>query len=730
MNFVEGLNEMQKEAVLYKDGPMLILAGAGSGKTRVLTHRIAHLIENEGVKPWSILAITFTNKAAKEMRERLEKLVDEQASKDMWVSTFHSMCVRILRRDADKLGYEKYFTIYDTSDQKAVIKEAIKIKNVNEKNFAVGDMLGAISSMKNQLIFPKKALQQATDYRERVIAEIYDIYQKKLYENGVMDFDDLLVNTCKLFQNYPETLEYYHKKFRYILVDEYQDTNLVQYWLVKKLAMVHQNLCVVGDDDQSIYGWRGADIRNILGFEEDFAGVKVIKLEQNYRSTKNILEAANNVVANNMGRKSKQLWTQKDAGELISILQVDNEYREADTIIQLINHQQNKNNRGFNDFAVLYRTNAQSRAIEEKMIQNSIPYRLLGGVRFYERKEIKDLIAYLRVISNIKDEVAIKRIINVPKRGIGATTVENISAYALEFGMDFFEVAKICKEMGVLGNAPATKVLGFVYMIETLRDVAKSNDVKLILETLIQQVGYIEYINLEYKDEEKDKLKDRLDNISELINKTAGYMKNTDEPSLDGFLEEVALVADVDNYDQESNSVVLMTLHSAKGLEFPVVFMPGVEEGIFPSNRSVQDNDLEEERRLMYVGITRAEEQLYILHTNERTLYGNRKSVEASRFIKEIPEHLTNLQKLNVREKTKTSSYQSSPKRPTPFQQKSPIGKQVEVQSFDVGEKIKHMKFGVGIIAEVSGENVSINFESGETRKLNTKFAPLKKIAN
>ncbi len=781
MDFTKGLNERQKEAVLHTEGPLLILAGAGSGKTRVLTHRIAHLVENKGVKPWSILAITFTNKAAKEMKERIGNLVAEDAVNEMWVSTFHSMCVRILRRYGERLGYSRFFTIYDTSDQKTLIKDTLKALDISEKNFPVGTVMGAISGKKNKLETPKLAIMNAgDDYREKMLAKIYEKYQSKLKENNAMDFDDLLVNTYLLFKECPDVLDYYQSKFQYILVDEYQDTNGAQYKLVEMLAQGHQNLCVVGDDDQSIYGWRGADITNILGFEKDFTNATVIKLEQNYRSTKNILDAANSVVSHNKGRKAKALWTESEEGENISIIPTNNEYQEAETIANTIIYAIENGEREYKDFAILYRTNAQSRVLEEKLITGAIPYRLLGGTRFYERKEIKDLVCYLKVVCNSKDDIALKRIINVPKRGIGAASVNNIEEYAERNQMDFLEAARLCKEMGILGAGPSQKVLGFTSLIDELQELAKENDIKLLLETIIEKTEFRNHIRMT----ESDTAEDRLSNIDELVSKTIHYMETAEDPNLGEFLEEVALVADIDNYDEDSNSVVLMTLHSAKGLEFPVVFMPGVEEGLFPSYMSLTEGDdkLEEERRLCYVGITRAREKLFMLHADQRTMFGRTQYSAPSRFIKELPRSVTNLAQLDERQKDRgnrtgftssnfeekksfTSSFGSgvekrsfntnttSTSEKRSFATRVPekpglpsfkkigvlgnLGKKLDnipepVADFVAGDKVSHLKFGKGTIQSVDKVNndifVTIMFENGDTKQLSTRFAKLKKL--
>lgn len=782
MDFTSGLNDKQKEAVLCTEGPLLVLAGAGSGKTRVLTHRIAYLIKDKDVSPWSILAITFTNKAAKEMRERIGALVGEEMVKDMWISTFHAMCVRILRRNSERLGYGRYFTIYDTSDQKALLKDIMKQLNINEKNHPVSSVLGEISNQKNQFITAEEYEKTAgDDYKNKITAKIYAHYQKKLKENDAMDFDDLMLNTCILFRDHKDVLEFYQNKFKYILVDEYQDTNGVQYQLVQMLAKKYKNLCVVGDDDQSIYGWRGADIRNILDFERDFDNTNVIRLEQNYRSTQNILDAANKVVANNQGRKAKNLWTQNEKGEPITVLQMDNEYREADAVAEIIIRGIDEGNYEYKDYAILYRTNAQSRVLEEKMIKNGIPYRLLGGTRFYERKEVKDMLAYLRTVANVKDDVSMKRIINVPKRGIGATSLETIARYANIQNMDFYEAAKLVKEMSILGNAPALKVLGFINLIEEFRTLAEEGDIVELLETIIEKTSYRDYL----RQTEGEDYQDRIANIEELVSKAAAYMENAEEPSLAGFLEDVALVADVDNYDQNSNSIVLMTLHSAKGLEFPVVFMPGLEEGLFPSYMSLTEGEdkLEEERRLCYVGITRAREKLYILYAQQRTLFGRTQGCVHSRFIKELPRELTNLAALDKRPASKpqyTQTFGANTGKTTlnvgnssgnsmgstggrlklntaysnplsPFSRSTigsqaptnykgnigQVGKKIEnlpkvEDSYAVGERVKHKMFGQGTIAEVDHTEddvfVTIDFDKGPSKKLSARFAKLQKL--
>ncbi|HHX61216.1 MAG TPA: DNA helicase PcrA [Epulopiscium sp.] len=725
MSITTGLNQMQKEAVLYTEGPLLILAGAGSGKTRVLTHRIAHLVKDKKVDPWHILAITFTNKAAKEMKERIEKLVGEAATQSMWVSTFHSMCVRILRKDIHLLGYGKWFTIYDTSDQKSLIKQIVKNLDYNEKTFPAGAVLGEISAQKNEARSPEAFTKIAgADFRLARIAKIYTMYQQQLKENNALDFDDLLMKVYELLTNHPEVLKYYQEKFKYIHVDEYQDTNTVQYHMVRLLAGNIQNLCVVGDDDQSIYGWRGANIRNILDFERDFKGAKSIKLEQNYRSTGTILDAANAVVSLNTGRKIKKLWTENDKGNAIDVIKVANEYKEAEFIANTIRKEVMARERQFSDFAVLYRTNAQSRVLEEKMVSNSIPYRLLGGTRFYERKEIKDLLAYLRVVSNIEDDIAVQRVINVPRRGIGAATVDRIAQYGLEQGIGFYETARNSKELGVVGNAPATKVVQFITMMDRFRTLVPMVGIKELLEDIIDTISYYDYIKQQYAEDAED----RISNIGELISKVANYTSTTEEPNLSEFLEEVTLVADIDNYDENSNSIVLMTLHSAKGLEFPVVFMPGLEEGLFPSSMSVNEGEdgLEEERRLCYVGITRAREQLYLLHAECRRTYGRVQYAAGSRFLQELPEELKNQE---VKKKTQDySQFNQRSKKSTLIDN---IPKTVDT-SYQVNDKVSHMKFGMGVIKELEEKNndffATIQFDNDEIKTLSTKFARLKVI--
>lgn len=638
MGKYDTLNEMQREAVFCTDGPLLVLAGAGSGKTRVLTHRIAYLIEEKQVKPWNILAITFTNKAAAEMRERVDKLVDFGAE-SIWVSTFHSSCVRILRRYIDYLGYNTNFTIYDSDDQKTLMKQIFKRLNIDSKQFREREVLGRISSAKNEMISVQDFEACAEgDYREKKVAEIYKEYQKELKKNNALDFDDLLLKTVELFESVPDVLNFYQDKFRYIMVDEYQDTNMVQFRFVDLLAAKYRNICVVGDDDQSIYGFRGADIGNILSFEKVFSGARVIKLEQNYRSTQSILDTANEVIRNNRSRKEKKLWTANGQGRRPRFLQFDTAYEEADAIARDILKIRGAENLEYSDFAVLYRTNAQSRLLEEKFILYSIPYRLVGGVNFYQRKEIKDILCYLKTIANGQDDLAVQRVVNVPKRGIGATTIGKVTIFASANGMSFYQALLRAKAVPSIGKA-ADKISGFTDQIERFKRRLSEISIKELIEEILDQTGYRKELEAEGEVEAES----RLQNIEELMNKAASYTAGSEEPTLDGFLEEVALVAEVDNVDESENRAVLMTLHSAKGLEFPHVYLSGMEDGLFPGSMSIySDNpdDIEEERRLCYVGITRAKECLTLTAARQRMSRGETRYSRVSRFIDEIPEWL------------------------------------------------------------------------------------------
>ena len=638
MSIYDTLNEQQREAVYCTDGPLLILAGAGSGKTRVLTHRIAYLIEEKGVNPWNILAITFTNKAAGEMRERVDNLVGF-GSESIWVSTFHSTCVRILRRHIDRLGYDTNFTIYDTDDQKTLMKDVCKLVEIDTKVYKERNLLAAISSAKNEMISAQEyALNAQGDFGKEKIAKVYQEYEKQMHANNALDFDDLLVKTVQLFETQPDVLENYQERFRYIMVDEYQDTNTVQFQLVSLLAGKYRDLCVVGDDDQSIYKFRGANIKNILNFEQEFPDATVIKLEQNYRSTGNILDAANAVISNNVGRKDKQLWTDNGEGEKIKFCQFDTGYDEAEYIADDIEREV-RNGASYNDHAILYRTNAQSRLFEERFVAQNIPYKIVGGVNFYARREIKDVLAYLKTIDNGKDDLAVRRIINVPKRGIGLTTINRIQESAASRGIGFYDALLGLDLIPGVARG-AAKLEGFVALIEYFKGVAETLSLSDLLQEVIDKTGYIESLEAEGKEESET----RIENIDELRSKVAVYeescLDQDEKPTLSGFLEEVALVADIDSLDEEQDYVVLMTLHSAKGLEFPHVYLAGMEDGLFPSYMTVTSDDredMEEERRLCYVGITRAEQKLTMTSAMRRMVRGETQYNKVSRFMKEIP---------------------------------------------------------------------------------------------
>ena len=766
MSIYDKLNEPQREAVYHTDGPLLILAGAGSGKTRVLTHRIAYLIEERNVNPWNILAITFTNKAAGEMRERVDSLVGF-GSESIWVSTFHSMCVRILRRFIDRLGYDNRFTIYDTDDQKTLMKEVCKKVAIDTKVFKERSLMSAISSAKNELILPDEfELNVGGDFAKLKIAKVYREYEAQLKANNALDFDDLLVKTVQLLQTQPDVLENYQERFRYIMVDEYQDTNTVQFQLVRLLAGKYRNLCVVGDDDQSIYKFRGANIRNILDFEHEFSDACVIKLEQNYRSTGNILNAANRVIANNKGRKEKTLWTANGEGELVHLRQFDTGYDEADFIAEDIKKEV-RAGASYNDHAVLYRTNAQSRLLEEKFVAMNVPYKIVGGVNFYARREIKDLLAYLKTIDNGMDDIAVRRIINVPKRGIGLTTINRIQESAAERGLGFYETLMAPELIPGIGRS-AAKLDSFAALIEYFKGLTGQMSITDLLREVIEKTGYMESLDSEDKEDAQAR-----QNIDELINKAAAYeeaAEDRDEPAtLSAFLEEVALVADIDSLDEEQDYVVLMTLHSAKGLEFPHVYLAGMEDGLFPSYMTITSDDrddLEEERRLCYVGITRAEQELTLTCARRRMVRGETQYNKISRFIKEIPAELLD-----------TGSRRIEPETEVPVQQNTyahareafrarafgaaysnGAGKSSGVSSgkssqglaslqkgsqlaagsggspdYAEGDRVRHVKFGEGTVLEIrSGGRdyeVTVDFDSAGVRKMFAKFAKLVKIS-
>ena len=768
MSIYDKLNEPQREAVYHTDGPLLILAGAGLGKTRVLTHRIAYLIGERGVKAWNILAITFTNKAAEEMRQRVDNLVGFGAE-SVWVSTFHSACVRILRRFIDRLGYENHFTIYDTDDQKTLIKEVCRKVDVDTKVFKERSLLSAISSAKNEMILPDEfELNAGGDFAKMKIAKVYREYEAQMRANNALDFDDLLVKTVQLLQTQPDVLESYQERFRYIMVDEYQDTNTVQFQLVSLLAGKYKNLCVVGDDDQSIYKFRGANIRNILDFEHEFPDAKVIKLEQNYRSTGNILNAANSVIANNRGRKEKSLWTENGEGELIRLRQFDTAFDEADFIGEDIKSAVRQGG-SYNDSAVLYRTNAQSRLLEEKFIAMNIPYKIVGGVNFYARREIKDLLAYLKTIDNGRDDVAVRRIINVPKRGIGLTTINRIQESATERGIGFYEALLAPGLIAGVGRS-ATKLDSFAALIEYFKTLAEEMNITDLLQEVIEKTGYIESL----ENEDKEEAKTRKENIDELISKAATYEESCqdkdEKATLSGFLEEVALVADIDSLDEDQEYVVLMTLHSAKGLEFPRVYLAGMEDGIFPGYMSINAGDreeLEEERRLCYVGITRAEQELTLTSARRRMVHGETQYNPMSRFVKEIPRELLDTGNKKFTQETEMPAQQNTYARAreafraqafagalggmTPAKNQragKPLtgsqalaslqkGSQLAAGGngplgYEVGDRVRHVKFGEGTVTDIKeggrDHEVTIEFDSVGTRKMFAKFAKLVKV--
>lgn len=720
-----GLNKEQQQAVKTTEGPLLIMAGAGSGKTRVLTHRIAYILLEKGVNPYNILAITFTNKAAREMKERINGILGGAAD-EIWISTFHSMCVRILRRDIDRIGINRNFTILDTTDQLSVIKGILKDKNIDSKKFDPRGILSAISSAKNELIDAKQYGKYTGNYFENIVSDVFEQYEKRLLKNHSLDFDDLIMKTIQLFKRVPEVLEYYQRKFQYIHVDEYQDTNKAQYQLVHLLAAKFQNLCVVGDSDQSIYGWRGADIANILSFEKDYPNAKVILLEQNYRSTKNILQVANHVISNNVKRKPKNLWTDNEKGGKIQYYRADTEQGEALFVTGKIKELVETKQRKFSDFAILYRTNAQSRAMEEMLVKANIPYTIVGGTKFYDRKEIKDLLAYLRLVANLDDDISFVRIINVPKRGIGATSLDRIAQYALQNEMSMFRALGEVERIGL--SAKAMKACReFYQMLSGLNQMQEYLSVMELTEEIIKRTEYREMLQAEKTLEAES----RLENIDEFLSVTKNFEESSEDQTLIAFLTDLALVADIDQLDKEENvkdAVVLMTLHSAKGLEFPVVFLIGLEEGVFPHSRSLmEENDMEEERRLMYVGITRAEEELYITNAQIRTLYGHTNINPASRFIEEIPDELIdrlNEQKRNVHVR---DQHQVRPVfRPA---QSTTGGEDIRWRA---GDKAIHKKWGVGTVVSVKGEGDHMELDIAfpipvGIKRLLAKFAPIEK---
>lgn len=741
MSIYDILNTEQKEAVLHTEGPLLILAGAGSGKTRVLTHRISYLIEEKGVNPWNILAITFTNKAAGEMRERVDKIVGF-GSESIWVSTFHSMCVRILRRHIDRLGYDTNFTIYDTDDQKTLMKDVCKMLQIDTKVYKERMFLGEISSAKNELVTPEEyELNAAGDYVKGKVAKVYKEYEKQLRDNNALDFDDLLLKTVQLFQTQADVLDYYQERFRYIMVDEYQDTNTVQFQLIRILAGKYKNLCVVGDDDQSIYKFRGANIQNILNFEKVFADARVIKLEQNYRSTANILNAANAVIRHNTGRKDKTLWTDNEEGEKIGFRQFDTAFDEAEYIVDEIRKGVSDKGYTYSDNAILYRTNAQSRMFEEKFVAANIPYKIIGGVNFYARREIKDLLSYLKTIDNSKDDLAVRRIINVPKRSIGLTTVNRVQENALERGISFYDALSSADLIDNIGRS-LSKIESFVALIEHFKEQSEKMSLSQLMEEIIEMTGYIESLEAESEIEAET----RIENIEELKSKIIAYEESCEDekPTLSGFLEEVALVADVDTLDENSDYVVLMTLHSAKGLEFPNVYLAGMEDGLFPSYMTITADDpmeIEEERRLCYVGITRARKHLTMTCARRRMIHGETQYNKLSRFLKEIPLELLdtgNIVEKNTMDVPKQTAYAQARQtfKTKAFSTAKPI-KQFGTASgegpgYDVGDRVKHMKFGEGLVTAMTAGGrdyeVTVQFDTVGVKKMFATFAKLQKI--
>ncbi len=744
MSIYDTLNEQQKKGVFTTEGPVLLLAGAGSGKTRVLTHRTAYLIEEVGVNPYNIMAITFTNKAAGEMRERIDNLIG-YGSESIWVATFHSTCVRILRRHIDRLGYDTNFTIYDADDQKTLMKDICKRLEIDTKKYKEKNFLSVISHAKDELVSPEEfMLRAAGDYAKQKQAQVYREYQESLKKNNALDFDDLIVKTVELLKADAQVLDYYQERFRYIMVDEYQDTNTAQFELIHLLSGKYKNLCVVGDDDQSIYKFRGANIYNILNFEKYYPEATVIKLEQNYRSTQNILNAANGVIGNNIGRKAKRLWTANDEGEKIKFEQFNTAYEEADYITRSILSDVTKGNYDYKDIAILYRTNAQSRLFEERFVVSNIPYKIVGGVNFYARKEVKDLLAYLKTIDNARDDLAVRRIINVPKRGIGATTLNRVGDYAQINEVSFYQALKMADDIPTLGKA-AGKIKPFVNFIQMMRSKASVLPVSELLKEVIEETGYVRELELEGTDEAQS----RIENIDELLSKVVTYEEGEENPTLSGFLEEVALVADIDNLEEDSDYVVLMTLHSAKGLEFPKVFLAGMEDGLFPSYMSITSDDsreeLEEERRLAYVGITRAMDELTITCARQRMIRGETQYNKVSRFVREIPAELLEGIMPSRTEAADRVSRDAGMRTPVSTYRRNPVsGQSMQARAFSsantqkvsldygVGDRVSHMKFGTGtVMAVVEGGRdyeVTVNFDTAGTKKMFATFAKLKKI--
>ncbi len=783
MEHLEGLNQRQQEAVCHFEGPLLILAGAGSGKTRVLTNRAAWLIDEKGVNPWNILAITFTNKAADEMRSRVERIVGPDG-KDVWVATFHSTCARILRRHIDRLGYDRSYTIYDAEDQRTLMKGILTQMGIDTKGNLERAYLGVISSAKDELIGPEEYASQTEedDTHMKQAAEVYQEYQRQLKQNNALDFDDLIMKTVELFRECPDVLSSYQGRFRFIMVDEYQDTNTAQFQFVNLLAQKYRNLCVVGDDDQSIYKFRGANIQNILSFEKYFPETKVIRLEQNYRSTQNILDVANAVIANNVNRKEKRLWTENGRGDPVRYVQLKNSFEEAEYVAANIGRQVRREQAIYGDYAVLYRTNAQSRAFEEAFMKYGVPYQIIGGINFYSRKEIKDLLAYLKTVDNARDDLAVKRIINVPRRGIGAATVKKIEQYAFENGLSFYEGLQEVRIVPGLSRSAAGKVEGFVRLIGTLRDKQGMLSVKELLKEILDQTGY----RRELEEQETEEAQERVENIDELINKAESYVKSAEMPSLSGFLEEVALVADIDTMEDSDSRVTMLTMHAAKGLEFSCVYLTGMEDGLFPSYLSLISSDadsVEEERRLCYVGMTRAKFELTLTSARERMVRGETRGTIESRFLDEIPPELLDIEEwesgpvrgrrnwnrdaggrkerfvsnfsINGEEldhdgfdegrsslEEERTGYEPEKKRSSSQPKETNRGavltprqfevKQADALGYEVGDTVRHGKFGVGIVTQIveGGRDyeVTVEFEKYGVKKMFAAFAKMVKV--
>ena len=758
---LKGLNDKQYEAVTNVDGPCLVIAGAGSGKTKVLTHKIAYLMGEKGVKPWNILAITFTNKAANEMKERIANLVGD-VSKDLWMGTFHSICVRILRRFIDRIGFDSSFIIFDTSDQRTLIKSCLKDLAINDKMFTERSVLSEISNAKNEMLKPEQYTIRVTgDFRKEKIATVYELYQKRLRENNAIDCDDIINYTIKILLQNPDILEYYCNKFQYILVDEYQDTNKSQFTLVTMLASKYGNITVVGDNDQGIYSFRGADISNILNFERDFPGTKIIKLEQNYRCTQNILKAANSVIKNNEVKYKKELWTQNDEGNLPTVYQANNEYDEGAYIADQIEYLRRENSYTYSDFAILYRMNTQSRAIEDIFGRESIPYKMVGGLKFYERKEIKDIIAYLRLIQNQSDNLSLKRIINEPKRGIGKTSLEKVENFAMQNGTSMYEIIKRADEFGL--NRVYLNSREFINTIEDLKEQNEKLTISELIQLTLKKSGYMQALEQENTIEAEN----RIANLEEFLTVAVEFEEESAENSLSEFLEGITLSSDLDNMEEETESVTLMTLHSAKGLEFPVVFLIGMEEGIFPGHQSMlEPKDLEEERRLCYVGITRAKENLFLTCSKQRTVFGSTSYNPISRFLEEIPRDLLQgSQEVFGDSTTEENDFEDSSYTWTYGKPKhhvintEPIGvsakssnvfafrsaesflnnlgnavspKNVDLSQYESGVRVFHKKFGEGTISNVEPEGddlkVDISFDKVGNKRLMAKFAKLEII--